>query len=112
MYFLTLLQIVCHGCGFKVESQSTNEEQFTAFDGKMVTVTICEDCKKDLDAPGKGCFMSLLEKKPKVLFISRCSKIGKKSEGNHMLINDCPHFFLPILLQRKLKSTLANHIYV
>ena len=61
--FLTLLQVVCHGCGFKVESQSTNEEQFTSVDGKMVTVTICEDCKKDLDAPGKGCFMSLLEKK-------------------------------------------------
>ena len=29
----------------------------------------------------------------KVLFIFRCSKIGKKSEGNHMLTNDCPHFF-------------------
>ena len=62
MYFLTLLQIVCHGCGFKVESQSTNEEQFTAFDEKMVTVTICEDCKKDLDTQRKGCFMSSLEK--------------------------------------------------
>ena len=24
-----------------------------------------------------------------------------------MLTNDCPHFFLPILLQRKMKSTLA-----
>jgi len=47
-------KIVCHGCGFKVESQSTNEEQFTAFDGKMVTVTICEDCKKDLDIQGKA----------------------------------------------------------
>jgi len=47
-------KIVCHGCGFKVESQSTNEEQFTDFKGAMVTVTICEDCKKDLDAPGKA----------------------------------------------------------
>ena len=33
-------------------------------------------------------------------------KLAKKSEGNHMLTNDCPHFFLPILLQRKMKSTL------
>ena len=44
----------------------------------------------------------------KVLFIFRCSKIGKKSEGNHMLTNDCPHFFLPILRQQKMKNTLAN----
>jgi len=47
-------KVVCHGCGFKVESQSTNEEQFTAFDEKMVTVTICEDCKKDLDTQRKA----------------------------------------------------------
>ena len=29
----------------------------------------------------------------KLLFIFRCSKIGKKSEGNNILTNDCPHFF-------------------
>ena len=57
-----LLQVVCHGCGFKVESKSTNEEQFTDFKGAMVTVTICEDCKKDMDTQGKGCFMSSLQK--------------------------------------------------
>ena len=45
----------------------------------------------------------------KVLFIFRCSKIGKKSEGNHLVSNDCPHFFLPILLQRKMKSTLPTY---
>ena len=31
-------------------------------------------------------------------------KLAKKSEGNHLLIYDCPHFFLPILLQRKMKK--------
>jgi hypothetical protein len=31
--------------------------------------------------------------------------LAKKSEVNNLLKNDCPHFFLPSLLQRKMKST-------
>ena len=42
-----------------VESQSTKEEQFADMDGKMVTVTICDDCRKDLDPQGK--YTSALE---------------------------------------------------
>ena len=37
----------------------------------------------------------------KVLFI--CSKIGKKSEGNHMITKDCPHFFCPFYCNERWK---------
>ena len=41
-----------------VKSQFTKEEQFADMDGKMVTVTICDDCD-DLDPQGR--YTSALE---------------------------------------------------